>query len=88
MREISRDVTSSTMRGGAGMAEEVTRGVTGLRRVAGAGGLGEAEALDEVGVEEVVTCMTRVLEDSEEEIEASLRREEAEDTRCLHPRRG
>ena len=88
MRETSRDVTSSTMRGGAGKAAEVTRVVTGLRRGAGAGDHGEAEALVEVGVVEVVTCMTRVLEDSEEETGASLRREEAEDTRCLHPRRG
>ena len=88
MRETSRDVTSSTMRGGAGMAAEGTREVTGLRRVVGAGDPGEAEALVEVGVAEVVTCMTRVLEDSEEETEASPRREEAGDTRCLRPRRG
>ena len=88
MRETSRDVTSSTMRGGAGRAVEVTRVVTGLRRVEGAGDPGEAEALVEVGVVEVVTCMTRVLEDSEEETGASLLREEAEDMRCLHPRRG
>ena len=88
MRETSRDVTSSTMRGGAGMAEEGTRAVTGLRRVAGAGDPGEAEALVEVGAAEVVTCMTRVQEDSEEETEASPRGEEAGDMRCLHPQRG
>jgi len=44
--------------------------------------------LVEVGVAEVVTCMTRVLEDFEEETEASPRREEAGDMRCLHPQRG
>ena len=89
MRETLRDVTSSTMRGEEGMVVEDTRGVTGLRRVAGDGDLGEAEALVEdeaVGV--VTVCTIRVQEDSEVETEASRLREEAEDTRCPHLRRG
>ena len=89
MRETSRDVTSSTMRGEVGMVVEDTRGETGLRRVVGDGDLGEVEALVEDEVVVVVTvCTTRVQGDSEVETEASLPREEAEDTRCPHPRRG
>ena len=89
MRETSRDVTSSTMRGEEGMVVEDTRGETGLRRVAGDGDLGEVEALVEDEVVEVDTvCTIRVQEDSEVETEASLPREEAEDTRCPHLRKG
>ena len=90
MRETLRDVTSSTMRGEEGMApEEVTRVVTGLRRVAEDGDPGEAEALVEVEEVEVVTvCTIRVLGDSEAETEAFPPRGEADDTRCLHPLRG
>ena len=89
MRETSRDVTSSTMRGEEGMVGVDMRGVTGSRRVVGDGDLGEVEDLVEVEVVEVVTvCTTRVRGDSEEETEASLPRGEAEDTRCLHPRSG
>ena len=89
MRETSRDVTSSTMRGEEGMVVEDMRGETGLRRVVGVGDPGEAEALAEDEVVAVVTvCTTRVLEDSEVETEAFLLRGEAEDTRCPHHRRG
>ena len=88
MRGTSRGVTNSTMRGEEGTAAEVTRVVTGLRRGEEAGDPGEVEALAEAVVVEVVTCMIRVQEDSEEEIEAFLRREEAEDMRCHRPRRG
>ena len=89
MRETSRDVTSSTMRGEEGMVGEDMRGVTGSRRVVGDGDPGEVEDLVEVEVVEVVTvCTTRVQGDSEVETEASLLRGEAEDTRCRHPRRG
>ena len=89
MRETSRDVTSSTTRGEEGMVVEDTRGVTGLRRVVGDGDPGEVEALVEDGVVEAVTvCMTRVQGDSEVETEDSRLKEEAEDTRCPHHRRG
>ena len=89
MRETSRDVTSSTMRGEVGMVVEDTRGVTGLRRVVVDGDPGEVEALvEDEGVEAVTVCTIRVQEDSEVETEASLPRGEAEDTRCPHPRRG
>ena len=89
MRETLRDVTSSTMRGEEGMAEEDTRVVTGLRRVAEDGDPGEAEASVEVEEVEVVTvCTIRVLGDFEAETEDFPPRGEAEDTRCHHPPRG
>ena len=90
MRETLRDVTSSTMRGEEGTAEEDTRVVTGLRRVAVDGDLGEAEASVEVEEVEVVTvCTTRAPGDSEgAETEASPPRGEEDDTRCLPRPRG
>ena len=91
MRETSRDVTSSTMRGEEEMVVEDTRGETGLRRVAGDGDLGEAEVealVEDEGVEAVTVCTTRVQGDFEVETEASLLRGEAEDMRCPHLRSG